>query len=220
MLSSSALSHSLGWACSSASAGVVNCHCTRLPSRVSSVETSPASIVAVYVVEKGMRPSGSKAIICVPSQRNLPGGWGLIASGERSSLRSSIEASGTIGWLNTALTVPTRPGAFSIGAVRSTCSGPLSAGSWVCLLGGAGGGNGSSTRSATLGGGLGPGTGFNSVVMSPGSGVIAGTPAHTSRTGPSAAATFCSAGLSGPGVVDVHEHRTAVRRPSDGRVTD
>jgi hypothetical protein len=40
------------------------------------VEVSPASTAAVYVVENGMRPSGSKAIICVPSQRNLPGGCG------------------------------------------------------------------------------------------------------------------------------------------------
>ncbi len=74
-----------------------------------------------------MRPSGSKAIICVPSQRNLPGGCGVIDIGERSSLRSSIDASGIIGWLNTAVTEPTRPGSFMIGLVRSSCSGPTGA---------------------------------------------------------------------------------------------
>ena len=181
--SSSAESHSLGWTDSSASTGVENCHCTRLPSCEPVVERSPAAIVAVYVVENGTRPSASKAIICVPSQRNFPGGCGVIDIGERSSLRSSIEASGTIGWLNTAVTEPMRPGSVSTGLVRSTCRGPVAAGSCVCLVGGSGGGNGSSTRSLMLGGGFGPGTGLSSVVMSPSSGVIGGTPAHTSSAG-------------------------------------
>ncbi len=47
MLSSSAMSHSLGWLCSIASTGVENCHCTRLPNFAPLVDVSPASTAAV-----------------------------------------------------------------------------------------------------------------------------------------------------------------------------
>jgi hypothetical protein len=64
-----ACSHSAGCTDSIASSGVENCHCHRLGQLRPAVAFSPAAIVAVYVVENGMRPSGSNAIICVPSQR-------------------------------------------------------------------------------------------------------------------------------------------------------
>ena len=110
-----------------AGAGVVNFHCTGLAISVPLVDRSPAATAAVYVVEYGKRPSASNAIICVPSHLNLPRGCGVIDIGERSSLRSSIDASGIIGWLKTAVTEPTRPGSFMIGLVRSNCSGPAGA---------------------------------------------------------------------------------------------
>jgi hypothetical protein len=94
--SSAAWPHSCGHAVSISSAGVVNCHCTGLAISVPLVDFSPAATAAVYVVEYGRRPSASNAIICVPSHLNLPRGCGEIDIGERSSLRSSTDASGTI----------------------------------------------------------------------------------------------------------------------------